>query len=128
MARLEALFGMVELDREVKSIIRNVGNFPREGIDFKDITTLLSHPILSSKVLKALEKNAKNLNAEVVIGIDSRGFLYGNSIACNLKVPFVPVRKKGKLPFNTIEEVYSLEYGEGALEIHKDAIKKIKKF
>jgi adenine phosphoribosyltransferase len=127
MAGSQELFEMEELDREVKAIIRNVENFPKEGVDFKDITTLLSHPILNSKVLKALEINAKKLNAEVIIGIDSRGFLYGNSIACNLKVPFVPVRKKGKLPFKTIEEVYSLEYGEGVLEIHKDAIKKNQK-
>ena len=115
---------MGELEYEVKLAIREIQDFPKEGIVFKDITPLLSNPILSSKVLKALEINAENLNAEVIIGIDSRGFLYGNSIACNLKIPFIPIRKKGKLPFSTIEEVYSLEYGEGVLEIHNDAIKK----
>ncbi len=127
MERNQALFEMEELDREVKAIIREVDNFPKKGVKYKDITTLLSNPILNSKVLNALEVNAKSLNAEVIIGIDSRGFLYGNSIACNLKIPFVPVRKKGKLPFKTIEEVYSLEYGEGILEIHKDSIKKNQK-
>ena len=115
---------MGELDQEVKSIIREVENFPKEGINFKDITTLLSNPVLNSKVLTAFEANARKLKAEVIIGIDSRGFLYGNSIACNLKIPCVPVRKKGKLPHFTLEEVYSLEYGEAVLEIHKDAIKK----
>ena len=114
---------MEELDKEVKAIIREVENFPKEGINFKDITTLLSNPVLNSKVLKTFEINAENLDAEGIIGIDSRGFLYGNSIACNLKIPFVPVRKKGKLPCSTLEEIYSLEYGEAVLEIHKDAIK-----
>lgn len=115
---------MGELDKKVKECIREVQNFPKEGVNFKDITTLLSNPILNSKVLKALEKNAKSLSAEVIIGIDSRGFLYGNSIACNLNIPFVPVRKKGKLPSAKIEEIYSMEYGEAVLEIHEDAIKK----
>ncbi len=118
---------MGELEKEVKLAIREISDFPKEGVSFKDITTLLSNPSLNSKVLKTLEINAENLNAEVIIGIDSRGFLYGNSIACNLKIPFVPVRKKGKLPFATIQEIYSLEYGEGILEIHKDAIKKNQK-
>lgn len=118
---------MGELEYEVKLAIREIQDFPKEGIVFKDITPLLSNPILSSKVLKALEINAENLDAEVIIGIDSRGFLYGNSIACNLKIPFIPIRKKGKLPFSTIEEEYSLEYGEGVLEIHNDAIKKDQK-
>ena len=109
---------MEELDKEVKATIREVENFPKEGINFKDITTLLSNPALNSKVLKTFEINAKNSDAEVIIGIDSRGFLYGNSIACNLKIPFVPVRKKGKLPCSTLEEIYSLEYGEAVLEIN----------
>ena len=121
------LFEMGELDQDVKAIIREVKNFPKKGINFKDITTLLSNPVLNSKVLTAFEVNARKLEAEVIIGIDSRGFLYGNSIACNLKIPFVPVRKKGKLPHSTLEEIYSLEYGEAILEIHKDAIKKDQK-
>ncbi|MBI34166.1 MAG: adenine phosphoribosyltransferase [Flavobacteriales bacterium] len=115
---------MEGLEKEVKAVIREVEDFPKEGINFKDITTLLSNPSLNAKVLNAFVRNAENLKAEIIIGIDSRGFLYGNSIACALKIPFVPVRKKGKLPFSTLEEIYSLEYGEGCLEIHQDAIKK----
>lgn len=118
---------MGELEKEVRLAIREVSDFPRKGIDFKDITTLLSNPQLSHRVLNALEINAEDLGAELIIGIDSRGFLYGNSIACGLKIPFIPVRKKGKLPFKTLEEVYALEYGDGILEIHKDAIKKDQK-
>lgn len=124
MERGKILFKMGELDQEVKAIIREVKNFPKDGVNFKDITTLLSNPVLNSKVLKAFEANAGKLEAEVIVGIDSRGFLYGNSIACSLKIPFVPVRKKGKLPHSTLEEIYSLEYGETILEIHKDAFKK----
>ncbi len=115
---------MGELEKEVKSAIREIQNFPKEGINFKDITTLLSNPVLNSRVLRAFEKNAESIDAEIIVGIDSRGFLYGNSIACNLKIPFAPVRKKGKLPYATLEEIYSLEYGESILEIHKDAIQK----
>lgn len=115
---------MESLENQVKSIIRDVPNFPKEGIIFKDITTLLADPSLNSKVLQAFEKNAKKFGAEVILGIDSRGFLYGNTIAANLNLPFAPVRKKGKLPFTTIQDSYTLEYGEATLEIHTDAIKK----
>ena len=113
---------METLEHQVKNIIRDIPDFPKEGIIFKDITTLLAHPMLNGKVLKAFELEAGKLGAEAVVGIDSRGFLYGNTIASNLKIPFVPVRKKGKLPYETLEETYSLEYGEATLEIHSDAI------
>ena len=115
---------MEELEKKVKTIIRDIPNFPKQGIVFKDITTLLAHPELNSKVLDAFVINAKRFGAEIVIGIDSRGFLYGNTIASRLNLPFVPVRKKGKLPSHTFEESYTLEYGEATLEIHSDAIKK----
>lgn len=115
---------MEELELEVKSIIRDVPNFPKDGIIFKDITTLLATPYLNNKVQKVFDENAKSLEADVVVGIDSRGFLYGNTIASNNEIPFVPVRKKGKLPFSTIERKYFLEYGEASLEMHKDAIKR----
>lgn len=114
---------MESLEEKVKSIIRDVHDFPKEGIVFKDITTLLANPELNGKVLKAFEFEASKLGTEAVIGIDSRGFLYGNTLASNLNIPFVPVRKKGKLPYSTIEETYALEYGEATLEIHTDAIK-----
>ena len=80
---------MEGLEKEVKAVIREVEDFPKEGINFKDITTLLSNPSLNAKVLNAFVRNAENLKAEIIIGIDSRGFLYGNSIACALKIPFV---------------------------------------
>ena len=97
---------MESLEEKVKSVIRDIPDFPKEGINFKDITTLLANPELNGKVLKAFELQASKLGVEAVIGIDSRGFLYGNNIASNLNIPFIPVRKKGKLPYSTIEETY----------------------
>lgn len=114
---------MVGLENKVKLAIRDVLDFPRKGIVFKDITTLLSNPKLNSKVLEAFNDNAKDLNPDIIVGIDSRGFLYGNSIAMSIGVPFVPVRKEGKLPHDSISVSYNLEYGKSVLEIHKNAIK-----
>lgn len=114
---------MEKIEDKVKAVIRDVPDFPKEGIVFKDITTLLADPILNKEVQKTFELEAAKLKAEAIIGIDSRGFLYGNIIAANLNLPFVPVRKKGKLPYNTLEETYALEYGEATLEIHTDALK-----
>lgn len=115
---------MEELELEVKSIIRDVPDFPKEGIVFKDITTLLATPDLNYRVQESFDENARVWGADVIVGIDSRGFLYGNTIASNNKIPFVPVRKKGKLPYSTIEKKFYLEYGKASIEIHKDAIKK----
>jgi adenine phosphoribosyltransferase len=115
---------MVDLESKVKLAIRDVPDFPSKGIVFKDITTLLSDPKLNTQVLTAFVNEAKDLKPDVVVGIDSRGFLYGNSIAMKIGVPFIPVRKEGKLPYETIAFSYELEYGESVLEIHKDAIKK----
>lgn len=114
---------MVDLENKVKLAIRDVVDFPRKGIVFKDITTLLADPGLNLKVLKAFQENAKDINPDVVVGVDSRGFLYGNSIAMNIGVPFVPVRKEGKLPYDSISVTYDLEYGKSVLEIHKNAIR-----
>ena len=113
---------MGELELEVKSIIRDVPDFPKEGIVFKDITTLLATPDLNYRVQESFDENARVWGADVIVGIDSRGFLYGNTIASNNKIPYVPVRKKGKLPWKTHEESYSLEYGEATVAIHQDAL------
>lgn len=115
---------METLENEVKAIIRDVPNFPKEGIVFKDITPVLADPEVNMKVLSAFREAAEELCVDVVVGIDSRGFLYGNVIAGQLGVAFAPVRKKGKLPYKTLEESYALEYGEATLEIHTDAISK----
>lgn len=108
----------------LKSEIRNINDFPKKGIQFKDITTILLNPIVNKMVLDCLVQESKNLNVDVVVGLESRGFLYGNALAIMLDVPFVPIRKKGKLPYKTISEKYELEYKKSEIEIHIDAIQK----
>jgi adenine phosphoribosyltransferase len=107
----------------LKAEIRNVPDFPKKGIQFKDITTVLQNPQLNKMVLDCLIQDCKSLQIDVVVGLESRGFLYGNALAIALEVPFVPIRKKGKLPFNTISEKYELEYKKSEIEIHVDAIR-----
>lgn len=113
-----------ELQLKLKNTIREVKDFPIEGISFKDITPIFQNPKLNSLVVEELIKDARALSPDVIVGIDSRGFIYGNSIALALGVPFVLVRKKGKLPHETIDLSYGLEYGEATLSIHKDSFPK----
>ena len=102
--------------------IRDVPDFPKPGIVFKDITPLLQHPKALQEATKALVTMVKTNNIQKVVGIDSRGFIFAPMLASALNVGFVPVRKKGKLPFTTIAASYDLEYGTDQLEIHTDAI------
>ncbi len=108
----------------VKANVREVMDFPKKGISFKDITPLLQDPEVSQAILDALIAQSKNLDLDAIAGIDSRGFLFGPSLARALNIPFVLIRKKGKLPADTIAVEYDLEYGSACLEMHKDAIKK----
>ena len=107
---------------ELKSLIRDVPNFPKEGIVFKDITTLLKNPEGFQNALERLYLLSKDKGIQKVVGIESRGFILGGALAAKLGVGFVPIRKPGKLPAETLSETYSLEYGEVTIEIHKDAI------
>lgn len=109
---------------ELKELIRNVPNFPIEGIVFKDITTLLKDPNGYSETLDMLYNLAKNKGITKVIGIESRGFIFGGALAEKLNAGFVPIRKPGKLPAVTVSESYKLEYGTDKIEIHKDALEK----
>ncbi len=109
---------------DLKQYIRSVKDFPKKGIVFKDITTLLKDPVALKKTSILLFDFTKNKNITKVVGIESRGFMFGISLAEKLDVGFVPCRKSGKLPAETERITYSLEYGEDTLEIHKDAIKK----
>ena len=111
--------------RELKSIrsrIRDVPDFPKRGIMFKDITPVLSDVNTLRASVKEMAAPFMNLGIDVVVGIESRGFIFGASIADTLNCSFVPVRKPGKLPWKTESVSYELEYGTDALEIHKDAI------
>ena len=108
---------------ELRAKIRDIKDFPTEGILFKDITTLLKDAPAFRYVIDHLASKYQNSGVEVVVGIESRGFIFGGALAHQLKAGFVPVRKLGKLPGKTIEVEYELEYGRDALAIHEDAIK-----
>ena len=103
--------------------IREVKDFPKPGISFKDITPILSNPELSSLVIDSFVDGLKGKKVDAIVGVESRGFLFGMLLANALSVPFVPIRKVGKLPSHTISEEYDLEYGTAKVEIHTDAIK-----
>lgn len=107
---------------DLKAYIRNVKDFPKTGIMFRDITTLLKNPEALDYTLNQLYGFAKDLKINKVVGIESRGFIFGSLLAHKLKCGFIPVRKPGKLPAEKVSISYSLEYGEDKLEMHKDAI------
>lgn len=108
----------------LKSQIRNIPDFPEPGVLFRDITTLLKNPEGITLAIDAMQKNLEGLDFDVILGPESRGFLFGMPLAYNLKKGFVPVRKKGKLPAEVISKEYALEYGTATIEIHKDALQK----
>jgi len=112
------------LEEEIKSVIRDVADFPKEGIVFKDITPIMKNPVLSNKIVDHLADLYKNKNIDIIAGIESRGFLFGYPLAMRLGIPFVLIRKKGKLPYDKISHEYSLEYGTSTIEMHTDAISK----
>lgn len=106
------------LQDQLKSIIQEVPDFPKPGISFKDITPILQRPDLFAQITEALLEDFKDLKVDYVAGIESRGFLFGPMLAEKLHVPFIPIRKKGKLPRKTISVSYELEYGSAELEMH----------
>mgnify|MGYP001619466421 CR=1 FL=1 len=108
--------------QDLKKCIRDIPNFPKEGIIFKDITTLLADPKAFKRTIDLLTKKFADQRIDIVVGIESRGFIFGSVLAYKLGAGFVPVRKKGKLPYKTKSVTYELEYGSDTLEIHKDAI------
>ena len=112
-----------QLALQVKEKIRDVIDFPKKGIIFKDITTALKDAETLKKMVDFLCENYKNEKIDYIIGLESRGFIFGMPVAYNLNAGFIPVRKPNKLPAATLKESYELEYGTDALEIHVDAIK-----
>jgi len=107
---------------DLAGVIRNVPDFPKPGIQFKDITTLLKDPAAFRQAIDQLTARYRDRGLAKVVAVESRGFIFGAALAYNIGAGFVPVRKPGKLPAETIKEEYALEYGTDALEIHKDAI------
>lgn len=110
------------ISEKLNIVIRDVPNFPKEGIIFKDITPILLDAKLTKEVVSELAKNSKELNLDAIVGIESRGFWFGIMLANELNIPFIPIRKKGKLPYKTLSYKYDLEYGSAEVEIHEDAI------
>lgn len=107
----------------LEDYIRDIKNFPKPGIVYKDITPLLQNPEASRQVANILMKTIGDRHIDKVVGIESRGFFFATLLAERLKAGFIPIRKPGKLPYKTLRESYALEYGEDVLEIHSDAVK-----
>jgi len=107
--------------QELINAIRDIPDYPKPGVLFKDITTLLNDPVQFAKLIDGLAERYQSMGLDYIAGIDSRGFIFGAPLALKLGVGFVPIRKAGKLPSKTISESYSLEYGEDELEMHIDA-------
>ncbi len=110
----------------IKSKIRTVPHYPKKGIMFRDITTLIKDPVGFRLMIDTITQHVieARLQFDVIVGIESRGFIMGGALAYTLGKGFVPIRKKGKLPAKTVQQEYQLEYGTDTIEIHKDAIKK----
>jgi adenine phosphoribosyltransferase len=114
--------GAVLLNNDLRAAIRTIPDFPKPGIMFRDITTLIKDPILLRRAVDALAEHYRDARIEMVIAVESRGFILGVPLAYKLGAGFVPVRKPGKLPAPTARQEYTLEYGSDAVEVHRDAI------
>ncbi len=113
---------MSELESRLKSTIRDVPDFPKPGILFKDITPILADASLMEGVTERFASVWKGRSIDAIVGMESRGFLFGMPLAMRLGIPFVPARKPGKLPYHRVSESYALEYGNATLELHVDAL------
>jgi len=109
--------------KNIEEYVRSIPDFPEEGIIFRDVTSVLQDADGLHLSIDLMQEKISDIDFDVVVGPESRGFIFGVPIAYNLHKPFVPVRKKGKLPCETIEREYELEYGTATIEIHKDSIK-----
>lgn len=109
------------IQQQIKDAIRDIHDFPKPGIIFKDITPILKDPVLCEGISDAFLEKLKGAQIDGIAGIESRGFLFGLTLATKLGVPFIPVRKAGKLPHKVNQKVYELEYGTATIEIHVDA-------
>jgi len=115
---------MQQLEQDIKAAIRNIPDFPKPGINFKDVTPIFKDPELCTRILEGFSQHFENKGIDAIVGIESRGFLFGLALATRMRLPFVLIRKAGKLPAKTIKLSYALEYGEASIEIHEDALEK----
>lgn len=111
------------LESRIKSVIRDVPDFPKPGILFKDITPMLSDPHLVKDVIRAIAAQYAGQKIDAIAAVEARGFIFGSILAQELQCAFVPMRKAGKLPYKTISQEYALEYGTASVEVHEDGIK-----
>jgi adenine phosphoribosyltransferase len=112
----------MSISEKFKSVVRDVGDFPKPGILFKDITPVFNDPQLVAEIIDELVTNIKPLKPDVIAAVEARGFIFGSLLANALSCKFVPIRKAGKLPYYTKRQEYALEYGTAAIEMHEDAI------
>jgi adenine phosphoribosyltransferase len=111
-----------EMVEKLRAAVRDVSDFPKKGIVFKDITPVLNDPVLFRASIDLFLERCRGKNIDKIVGIDARGFLFGSAVAYELGLGFVPIRKRGKLPYRTEIAKYSLEYGEAEMEMHTDAV------
>jgi len=109
------------IEQQIKDAIRDIPDFPKPGIVFKDITPILKDPVLCENIVDAFVEKLRGIRIDVIAGVESRGFLFGLTLATRLGVPFIPVRKAGKLPYTIKQKAYKLEYGTAIIEMHVDA-------
>ena len=109
--------------KKIEEYVRSIPDFPEPGVIFRDVTSILQDADGLKLAIDSMQECLKDTDVDVIVGAESRGFIFGMPMAYNLHKPFVPVRKKGKLPCETISQSYDLEYGQAEIEIHKDAIK-----
>jgi len=112
-----------ELTEQLRRAVRDVPDFPKKGIVFKDITPVLNDPVLFRASIDLFLERCRSMEIDKIVGVDARGFLFGSAVAYELGLGFVPIRKRGKLPFKTEVAKYSLEYGEAEIEMHVDGIR-----
>ena len=112
----------MNLEDKVKSIVRDVKDFPKPGILFKDITPLLAKPDLVKEITREIASHFKNQKIDAIAAVEARGFIFGSILAQELQCAFIPMRKSGKLPYKTVTQEYALEYGTASVEVHVDAI------
>ena len=113
----------MSIENTIKAVIRDIPDFPKPGILFKDITPIFQEPELCAQIVDAFVDQLKHLQLDAIACVEARGFFFGPMIAQKLNIPFVPIRKVGKLPYDTISHSYDLEYGSAEIEMHKDGIK-----
>ncbi len=113
----------MQLSEKLKQTIRDIENYPKPGVLFKDITPVLADPALMNDVVNEFVEQYKSKKIDAIIGIEARGFIFGSILAHRLNCSFIPARKSGKLPYKTITQAYALEYGIASIEMHVDSIK-----